>query len=317
MEEYLKTILFLIFNLSYTKLTFKSTYSLSMNVYLKYLKRKYPFDVLNWKIILVIGGLIALMIYFFTPFGFGTYQGNQFIAAVGFGLVTCLCLLISNMVIKRRLLSSNNNRWTILGEIGYTVLVLLIISVSNLSYFIILFDEGAYFASNNIGALAKALIGIILYTLAIGIIPITGVILYRYNKMLKNSLSDIIRGEQKKKDIELKKKLTFPSQNIRDKELSIFLDEILFMEATRNHVHIYFMENENVVTKSIRNTLTNIIENLSEESLFRCHRSFLINLNRVKNAKGNSNGYKVTLHGYDPEIPVSRNFAAEFQKLIY
>lgn|ERR1035437_9495197 len=288
-----------------------------MNNILSYLNRKYPFDVLNPKAILLIGFSVAGMIYIFEPFGFINYQGQKFIAALGFGFTTIICLSVSNFLIKRSLLRWFGNKWSILKEFGYTVMVLLLISIANLYYFIILFDDFGSFDKSNLRMWLKATLMVGLFTVAIGIIPIAIIILFRYNKMLKNDLSRIIRGDEKKKDIEQQKKLTFISQNVTEKELSVLLGDFLFMEAVKNHVHIYYLDNGNVVTKSVRNTLTNLIDNLNEDALFRSHRSFLINLNKIKNTKGNSNGYKVTLHGYGNELPVSRNFTSAFQKIIY
>lgn len=288
-----------------------------MNQILSYLNRKYFFDVLNLKTILLIGSSVVGMIYILKPFGFVNYEGQKFIAALGFGFTTIICLIVSNFFIKRLLLRWSSNKWNILKEFGYTVMVLLLISVANLYYFIILFNNFISFDRSDLHMWFKATLKVSLFTVSLGVIPIAIIILVRYNKMLKNDLSQIIRGDQRKKDIEQKKKLAFISQNVTDKDLCVYLDDFLFMESVKNHVYIYYLDNGNLVTKSVRNTLTNLIDNLNEEALFRCHRSFLINLNKIKKTNGNSNGFKVLLQGYDLEIPVSRNFTVPFQKIIY
>ena len=46
--------------------------------------------------------------------------------------------------------------------------------------------------------------------------------------------------------------------------------------------------------------------------LFRCHRAFIINLDKVTHVEGNAQGYKLRIQDYEELIPVSRNLSAEF-----
>lgn len=276
---------------------------------LKISNRKYPFSVLDVKHLFLIGSVVSAILYVFQPFGFYSYEKNKIIASLGFGLITLLCLLFSNSFAKKQLHLIFNKKWTILKEIGYILFLLILISASNL-----------YYLSLIIGGFQVS-VSSFLYTLfltsAIGIFPITGMVLIQYNKTLKNNLSQIIQEGRNTETREQNSPITFENTNKTEPDFTIEINNFLFLEAIKNHLHIYYLEDGLVKTTSIRNTLTNIVDQAENDAVFQCHRSFLINLNQIKTAKGNSNGYKIHLKNYEPAIPVSRKYVPGFQKIIY
>jgi DNA-binding LytR/AlgR family response regulator len=59
-------------------------------------------------------------------------------------------------------------------------------------------------------------------------------------------------------------------------------------------------------------------QKVPDPKLFRCHRSFIVNLAQVKSVSGNAQGYR--LHFSDPSItiPVSRTAGKELRgKLVH
>ena len=51
-------------------------------------------------------------------------------------------------------------------------------------------------------------------------------------------------------------------------------------------------------------------------NVFQCHRSFVVNLNNITSAKGNSNGYVLELGGGLASVPVSRSFVPKLKSFI-
>ena len=45
---------------------------------------------------------------------------------------------------------------------------------------------------------------------------------------------------------------------------------------------------------------------------FRCHRAYIVNLDKIEQVEGNAQGYKLKLQGTEDLIPVSRNLNSEF-----
>lgn len=287
------------------------------NNFLRLLNRKYPFDIIKFKSIFIISLAIALVIYLYKPFGFVNYEKNKIIGALSFGVATFLCLLICNYLLKGRILKKNHKKWTILNEMGYILFVLLFISFFNTFIFLFLIGDVKSFLIADIITKTEAVLYVLLLTIAIGILPIITIITVRYNRTLKNNLSKIIQSDETLQEADASRKLFFPSLNTTDKPLHIPVNDFLFLEVVKNHIHVYYVENGNITTRIIRNTLTAIMDEIDEATIFRCHRSFLVNLGKIKTAQGNSNGYKILLKDYDNPIPVSRNFTPAFQKIIH
>lgn len=105
--------------------------------------------------------------------------------------------------------------------------------------------------------------------------------------------------------------------SIREKNLQIKLNDFLYAEAEKNNIQIYYYEDGKVVSKVIRSTLAILVEELKYPNIFRCYRSFIVNLNHMESAKGNSKGYQISLKGYNKAIQVSRKYVEELKSLIY
>jgi DNA-binding LytR/AlgR family response regulator len=67
----------------------------------------------------------------------------------------------------------------------------------------------------------------------------------------------------------------------------------------------------------IHTTLTAVIEELKDYgNIFQCHRSFVVNVNNITSAKGNSNGYQLKLGSCANIIPVSRSYVPRLKSFI-
>jgi DNA-binding LytR/AlgR family response regulator len=40
----------------------------------------------------------------------------------------------------------------------------------------------------------------------------------------------------------------------------------------------------------------------------RCHRSFIVNKQKIMSVEGNSSGYNIVLNGYSHKIPLSKKY---------
>jgi DNA-binding LytR/AlgR family response regulator len=50
--------------------------------------------------------------------------------------------------------------------------------------------------------------------------------------------------------------------------------------------------------------------------IFKCHRSYMININYIERFEGNSQGYKLFFENVNFPIPVSRNSATKLKEII-
>ena len=62
----------------------------------------------------------------------------------------------------------------------------------------------------------------------------------------------------------------------------------------------------------LRITLLNLLQRVdSDENIVRCHKSYVVNLDKVAKVHGNARSLMLELKGLDFEIPVSRSFPRE------
>lgn len=84
-------------------------------------------------------------------------------------------------------------------------------------------------------------------------------------------------------------------------------EELLFIKAVENYVEICFVDkNKKIVSKTFRQTLSKVCE--QAPFLERCHRSYLVNTNRISEIIGNSQSAKITFQVGEKEIPLSKTY---------
>jgi hypothetical protein len=106
------------------------------------------------------------------------------------------------------------------------------------------------------------------------------------------------------------------SSQLKKESLSFYPSQFIYAESESNYVNFYLQADEKVQKKVIRNSITDVEQQLSHiPYLVRTHRAFIVNLKKIKSKKGNSLGYRVRLQGTDSEIPVSRNNSRTFSQL--
>lgn len=93
--------------------------------------------------------------------------------------------------------------------------------------------------------------------------------------------------------------------------LNISLPDLLYIEAEDNYSTFYFRHGEHLGKRLLRVNLKNVETQLNNAYIIRCHRSFMVNINAIAHVRGNTNGYKLTVHHTDAIIPVSRSKGPE------
>ncbi|WP_411029838.1 LytR/AlgR family response regulator transcription factor [Spongiimicrobium sp. 3-5] len=99
--------------------------------------------------------------------------------------------------------------------------------------------------------------------------------------------------------------------------LSCYAMDILYFEADSNNVIVsYVDEDEKINQVSIRRTLKDMEKEFSLEAYnyFRCHRSFIINLKRLKEIRGNTRS-SLAIIDQNIVIPVSRSKLTRLKKI--
>ena len=95
------------------------------------------------------------------------------------------------------------------------------------------------------------------------------------------------------------------------------MSNFLFIESSGNYIEVHYLENNKETRITVRNTIKNSINYFSHiPEVLQCHRAFIVNSSKIKNAKGNSQGLRLTLENCDSEVPVSRGYVEKIKNKV-
>jgi DNA-binding LytR/AlgR family response regulator len=96
--------------------------------------------------------------------------------------------------------------------------------------------------------------------------------------------------------------------------IPISFDRIILLTAEEKHSLIYTIDG----MYSYRKCLGELEELVRDPSLFKCHRSFTVNLDYLESVEPwFNNSYRIKLKGVEELIPVSRSHTAELRKILH
>ncbi len=94
-------------------------------------------------------------------------------------------------------------------------------------------------------------------------------------------------------------------------KLSVRLDNLYYIKSDDNYIKVYYIKKGELCNYMLRCKLQSIEDTLPENgSLMRCHRSYIVNIQKVKVLRNESDGFYMDFDyvGIEP-IPVSKTYA--------
>ena len=274
---------------------------------MSFLTRKYPFPQSgpHWYIDCGIYSIIVfLILLFLQPFGFSMYQGNKFLVSLLFGIVTFCCCALYGVAVCMPL-TKRVKPWRIwhqaLNELG----LILMIGICNFLLFSQIFHypiKMGYF------------LAFLYWTLIIGFFISAVAVSINYHRQLRNQLGELLNKTTEQQTGVV---ITIHDTSVRGSDLQLPINDLLYIEAQKNNVSVCYMKDGKTETTELHTTLTAVLDDLREYgNIFQCHRSFVVNLNNITSAQGNSNGYQLKLGNCPSTIPVSRTFVPKLKSFI-
>jgi len=274
---------------------------------LNYLRTPYPAlasDSARWRLCILFSLFVFAFLLVFQPFGIGESE-TLLKLSVGYGLTCFAIMAVLNLAVKRLLPGFfNEEKWTTGKELLWSFINVAAIGLGNAAYTSFIFNSA--FTLNIIFVFE-------FYTLAVAVLPVSISILVkrltlekRYEKeseVLNNNIITIPKDEAGKNQVEILIRSENPKEN-----LSVHTNDLLFIRGADNYAEVFYWKSGTVKKNLLRTTLKKIPEDLPPGNpLFRCHKSYLVNMSHVKHVSGNAQGLKLHLQGTDELIPVSRN----------
>ena len=301
----------------------KNFIAYKMNIFLQ----PFPFDhrlkaKLASTCLISIG--IFFILYVFQPFGLSLLPSStQLPIIAGYGVV-CFVIQFLNRFLLVYLLPKifKEANWKVYKEIIWYCYNILTVALANFvySYWLGIYDFSL-----------PDFLRILTITFLVALLPLSLIAVLRYNYLLNKHLKQLVELNQ-----ELQKYHTLylpkhPTEEVLSQSLTpiqvllpseekngnlwLAISELLFVKADDNYLEVFYIQDAKIKKSVLRNTLKNIeviLEN--HEEIFRCHRSYLVNLQNVKNITGNSQGYRLSFANVDFEVPVARSFAKELKE---
>ena len=278
----------------------------------KLLLQPYPFldnKPRKFFIILGISVFVFLFLYILKPFGLSNYEVQDDISIfAGYGVVSFGIMLLLHFVVPSFIPAVfNEDQWKVYKEILFTLLILSCIGIGNMLY-------SSWLGLINVNG--NTLLYFETVTLLVTFFPVTLFILVKHHYLL--------RKNQKKSDIlseKLYRKLRMPELgktvvqlNSESPKENISADSknIYFVAAAENYIEVHYLKNNSMKKTILCSTLKNAHDSLKRFSNFyRCHRMYIVNLDKVKSVTANSQGYKLILFDTVKSIPVERTLTRE------
>jgi len=112
----------------------------------------------------------------------------------------------------------------------------------------------------------------------------------------------------------------FITTQVKQDDFLLDMDQLLFAKADGNYIELTKSNGYQMTTEVKRISLTQFETQITDyPHLFRCHRTYLVNMYKIKQVAGNSQGYVLSFKETDIKIPVSRkqidNFNSCYQQL--
>ena len=259
----------------------------------------------------VVSGLIVtFFLRIFSPFEFATAPVNNLnLFALGYGVITTSIILFFIFIEFFFPSLFNEDRWTIGKNILYYFILVFLIGSANLFYTSLL---------TRLKVGLDTFLTFQFYTLSITLIVVSALTMMKYFRALNFYKKEAEKADDKVHQLKLSNEnvlLSIKSENEKE-NFQLLLDDLIFIEAADNYSKIVFKNNDKIITTLIRSSLKRLEDQLKQPELFRCHRTYIVQLRNVENVMGNSQGYRLNLKHMQHSIPVSRRAGKDVQERI-
>jgi hypothetical protein len=205
----------------------------------------------------------------------------------------------------------DDSRWTLGKEIFHLSIMLLCIGIADFLVRDFIYDNPnnwsfQYFYEE------------IRNTFLVGTLLLIIVLPLNLERLIHKSTKSLEKLKLQTPNAILKPQLIQISANNENYQFDV--EQFLFAKVESNYTEIYIYEADEVKKTLFRITLKELETHLqSFPNIYKTHRSYLVNLNKITACAGNAQGYQLSLKNYSETIPVSRSnikaFNAYFSEL--
>lgn len=214
---------------------------------------------------------------------------------LGYAVITFFAELAFQRMVRE--VTKRRSTWMVRDALLVGMLFWLFVGVVNFFYSVVIF----HISSEHI---VWVFLYFIYWTVLIGIFLSFISTLINYNRYLKSELALMIhKTTDEQRDIIL----SIHDDTVRGERLEIAINDFLYAESMKNDMKVWYEKSGELHCQTFRMTMLQLMEQLPYDNIFQCHRSFIINVNNISDAKGNSNGYLLKMGIAPNVVSVSRS----------
>lgn len=289
------------------------------------LNAPYPTYYQRWKAVVLPSVIVFLILYMFQPFGISQIEGNRLAVVLGSALISAGASGIFVYLLPWLFPTYyKEENWTLGKQLLSLMELFLLITVG-----VWLYQSWRM----EVPLDGQLFVIVLFWVLLLAPFPTAFFLMWNRNLELSENLEKatemnrclsekiaLRRSEETSEaSVEEKASETLLFTGGAKERLEVSAADFLYAEAEGNYVKLsYRSEKEGkVVCKLLRITMKQAEEAVAAVPfLIRCHRAFLVNIQKVVRVDGNSQGYRLRLEGCEEEVPVSRAYAKEVKTLI-
>lgn len=275
----------------------------------------YPACIASWKTVVVPAAIIFLILYLLEPFGISQMENGKLWTTLGSAGISAGVSAVFVWALPWAFPRYYaEQRWTLGKEVLNTLALLLAIAVCVWLYV-------AWLMGVMPGV--RLFLTALLWVLILGAFPTVLFALWNRNIQLARNLREAVELNSRLSRHVAPSPVSVPEAcplrfaGSTKELLEVDAAAFLYAEAEGNYVHFHYLSpsDHRPASKLIRLTLKQAEATARASSdIVRCHRAFLVNLQRVSRVEGNSQGYRLRLDGCADEVPVSRAYASRVKE---
>lgn len=289
-----------------------------MNKLLQHLRTPYPSLISRWKAVVLPAVIIFLILGLLQPFGIARTEAGPWMVAAVSALIAAGASAVSHLLLPALFPAwYDERRWTIGKEMLHLSIMFLLIAFGVCLWVAWL---------TGISPSVRLFLIALFWVLVLGVFPTVLFMLWNQNLLLRRNLREAqvldnalpIHHQSAQPDA-LHPCVTLTFRNGTRGVVQLPARHFLYAEAEGNYIKLYSCptQGSTPVAQLVRITMKEAEESAAASpAIIRCHRAFLVNLDKVVKVDGNPQGYRLHLEGCKDAVPVSRAYAKRLKDIL-